>query len=108
MTTTDEALADEVLEHFLRLEKMGLMVDRVELPRAYVSALTRTGSIRKHEGRWKLWGAPVRVGKRLEVIAADPAIVVGDPSRLVLAKLVSVRGKVTVKTTRMKQLWVRA
>lgn len=81
---------------------MGLMVDRVELPRAYVAALKRTGALWKG----KLWGAPVRLGKRVEVVAADPVIVCADSSRLVLAKLVSDRGKVMVKTRRMKQLWV--
>lgn len=88
----------------MRLEGLGLIVDRVELPRAYVSALKRTGALQGD----KLWGAPTRVGKRVEVIAADPVIICADPSRPFVAKLVSVRGKVTVRTRRMKQLWVRA
>ena len=71
-STPDEALADEVHEHFRRLEKLGLMVDRVQLPGPYMTALKRTKSIRKHRGRWTLWGAPVRLGPKVEVVAADP------------------------------------
>lgn len=128
MTTPDEAKADEVHGHFVRLEKLGLMVDRVQLPGPYMTALKRTKSIRKHEGRWKLWGAPVRLGPKVEVVAADPITfeeprryrtkrvekdgrswfeTTLEPFRPEMATLsVSARGKVTVKTTRVKRVWV--
>lgn len=102
-TPSDEAKADELLGHFVRLEKLGLVVDRVELPRAYAEALKRTGSLRKG----KLWGAPVRLGKRVSVVAGDPVLIFSNPRPLV-ATLVAAGGKVVVKKTRMKQLWVPA
>lgn len=65
--------------------------------------MKRTGALQ--EG--KLWGAPVRLGKRVSVVAGDPVLVFSNPRPLV-ATLVSAGGKVTVKTMRMKQLWVPA
>ncbi len=129
-STPDEALADEVHEHFRRLEKLGLMVDRVQLPGPYMTALKRTKSIRKHRGRWTLWGAPVRLGPKVEVVAADP-ITFEEPMRYATHEVkkdgrswfetklvpftpematlsVSARGKVTVKKTPVKRVWVAA
>lgn len=98
---SDEALADEVHGLFLRLERLGLVVDRVELPRAYVTALRRTGAIQK--GR--LWGAPLRLGPKVEVVGADPVILFRRPRPLVAKLTVSGR-KVTMKKARMKPVWV--